>query len=209
MFERNHRMWAVFIALALTLACAPALTPSVSPTLDPASINTVIAETAAAAATQTAFVLPPTLTPTLTPPPTNTPTITPTATATFIFRIFTPTVPTPTPPPTADFACEIVSQFPPNEVIFGPGADFDTRWQVINTGREVWDRNSTDYRYVSGDKLHKHPLYDLSKTISPGGMADIIVDMVAPSAAGTYSTTWRIRVGKTEFCTMKLTIVVK
>jgi Ig-like domain from next to BRCA1 gene len=212
MIQRNYRMFSFFITAALVLACAaPALVPASAPvpTVDPNSINTVIAQTAGAAATQTARMLPPTLTPTVTLLPTNT--ITETPTPTFIFILATPTVPSETPPPQssdAKFACQVTSQTPANNSGITKGADFETRWQVTNIGKDTWDSDNADYRYVSGDKLHKAAIYDLNSSVSPGGKTEIVVAMKAPPDPGTYTTTWKITSGKTAFCTMTLTIIV-
>jgi len=72
----------------------------------------------------------------------------------------------------------------------------------------MWDRNSADYHYSSGDAIHKAPVYDLQKNIQPGNQGEIVVDMKAPSDPGTYATTWKIRIGSNDFCAMNLTIVV-
>lgn len=209
---RNTKIAALLVTTAAILACVPTLATPALPTLDPLSIDTVIAETAGAAATQTALRMPPSLTPSLTPLPTNTPTTTPTSTPTFVFFLFTPTVPSPTPEPSlagGQFACQIDSQKPANNTVYKPGADFDALWQVTNTGTETWDENSADFRYISGDKIHKTAMYDFGKTVKPGGNVTLGVDMKAPGNPGTYSTTWKIRIGSNQFCTMNLTILVR
>ncbi len=213
MIRRNYSKLSILITTALVLACAvPALEPASAPvvsTSDPNSINTSIAQTAGAAATQTARMLPPTLTPTVTVLPTNT--ITETPTPTFIFILSTPTVPSDTPAPEssdAKFACQVDSQTPANNSGMAKGADFDARWQVTNIGKNAWSSENADYRYVSGDKMHKAAIYDLSRSVPPGGKTEIVVDMKAPSDPGTYTTTWKITSGKDRFCTMTLTIVV-
>ncbi len=220
MIRRNYRLFSFLIVTALVLACAPTLAPSAptsAPVFDPNSINTAIVLTSEAAATQTALMMPPTLTPTVTSLPTNTPLPSETPTATFVFVLPTSTVPSPTPTlaPTDSagsgdqYACRVDSQSPPDNKVFAPGSDFDARWQVTNTGTDAWDANSADYRYISGDKIHKTPAYDFNKSVGVGKSTVIIVDMKAPDTAGTYSTTWRISISKIRFCTMKVTIVVK
>ena len=78
-----------------------------------------------------------------------------------------------------------------------------------NIGQKAWDRTQVDYRYTSGDKIHKVAIYDLSANVPKNGTTDIIVDMVAPKNAGTYSTTWNLYVGSKSFCNMTLRIVVQ
>jgi hypothetical protein len=210
MLKRNYRMLAILLIIALLLACAPVAvsTQSVPPTFDPLSLNTIIAQTAGAAATQT-FVLQPTLTPV--PTITKTPTEVPTLTPTFLFVLSTPTVPssTPTMDMSADpYMCRIVSQTPSDNTEFSQGVPFKTQWQVVNTGTSEWDVNSADYRYSSGDQLHKSKAYDFEQTIPSGGTVDLVVTMEAPKEPGTYTTTWKIALGKERFCPMSVTIVV-
>lgn len=211
MFKRSHRMPAILVVVVLLLACAPlaVATPSAPPTFDAFSLNTMIAQTAGAAATQT-FALLPTLTPTVTV--TRTPTEVPTSTPTFLFVLFTPTVPSSTPTleiSTNPYACRIASQSPTDNSVVGKGVDFAVLWRVINVGANAWDSNSVDYHYFSGEKLHKEPVYDLPNSVPTGGQIDIIVNMKAPKQEDTYVTSWSLRVGKQDFCKLKLTIQVK
>ena len=226
MISRNHRIFSCLIVTALILACAvPSFAPASStpvPVFDPNSVNTAIVLTADAAATQTALMIPPTLTPTVTSLPTKTLPPSETPTPTFIFILATSTVPssTPTTAPTtiatqggggsgSKFTCRVDSQSPADNTVFVPGADFDAAWQVTNTGNAKWDANSADYHYTSGDKIHQASIYDFSESVAVGKKTTLIVDMKAPGNSGTYSTTWKISIGKSEFCTMKLTIIVK
>ena len=48
----------------------------------------------------------------------------------------------------------------------------------------------------------------MSKAVPSGEQVDIFVEMWAPVDPGTYTTTWKIKVGKTEFCSMNLKIIV-
>jgi len=208
MLKRNQRALAILLAIALLLACAPLATPIAPPTFDLLSINTIIAQTAGAAATQTFVFLPtPTITPTLTTMPTEIPSSTPT----FIFILATSTVPSSTP--TLDqssepYDCRVLSQSPVDETSFVPGIAFQARWQVRNIGTQTWGVNTADYRFTGGTKFHKTSVYDMSKSVPPGEQVDIFVEMWAPMDPGTYTTTWKIKVGKTEFCPMKLKIIV-
>ncbi len=107
-----------------------------------------------------------------------------------------------------NFACQVNSQTPQNDSGMGRGEDFEARWQVSNIGQKAWDSDNADYRYTSGDKFHKVAIYDLNSSVPPGGNTEIVVAMKAPSDPGTYTTTWKITSGKTQFCTMNLTIIV-
>lgn len=212
--KRARRVWLVLVVVII-YACAPLFAPAanIAPTLSPAELEVVIAQTAAFAATQTALNSSPTPTTTLTPLPTKTPTVTPTDTPTFVFLLSSPTSINPTLAPNRDgsgnYACEIISQNPANKTTFHPRDKFDAVWRVKNVGKAVWDSNNDDYRYSEGDKFHDIAVYDLPKTVAPDDEIDIVVDMTAPKNPGNYTTTWRISAGKTEFCRMTLTIVVK
>jgi hypothetical protein len=214
MLKRNQRLKVFVFIAALLLACAPVLTAAPTPApppivFDPSSLNTVVAQTAAAAATQTFAALP---TSTFTAIPTKTPTEPPTQTPTFIFVIFTPTVPSLTPTleiSSSPFACRLASQNPANNSVLAKDADFAALWRVINVGTNAWDANSVDYHYFDGAKLHKSSIYDLPTSVPTGGQIDIIVNMKAPKNEGAYQTTWALRVGDQDFCKLNLTIEVR
>jgi hypothetical protein len=213
---RKTKLLGWFTVLALIMACAPSLpalvTPSV-PTLDPGAVNTFIAQTVNAASSQTAAAIP-----TLTPSPTITPTRStdtpiPTATSTiiFIFPTFTARVfPTSTSGTSSEnYSCQVTRVSPANGTRFDPRDDFDAVWTVRNNGQKNWDRNSVDYVYDSGDKIHKVSGYDLSENVRTGNSIDLGVDMRAPKNDGTYTTTWTMRAGSNKFCTLTLSIVVR
>jgi hypothetical protein len=215
MVSQRARRLILGLTVIVICACAPLLpAANIAPTLSPAELEIAIAQTAAFAATQTAVNSSPTPTETLTPLPTKTPTETPTETPTFIFLLPSPTSIKPTSGSTTregsgEYACEITSQKPANKTIYGAKDKFDAIWHVKNIGTAVWDANNADYRYSAGDKFHDIAVYDLPKTVAPGDEIDIVVDMTAPKDPGNYTTTWRINTGKTEFCKMTLTIIVK
>jgi hypothetical protein len=197
-------------ACAVPALVAPATSAPI-PAFDPNSVNTAIALTANSAGTQTAVMAPPSDTPTVTPTRTSLPTLP--STPTFIFILATATVPSATP--TLDtsstapqFACRVDSQTPPDKSIFVQGSSFNASWLVTNIGTTTWDSNSSDYRYVKGDKIYLTPIYDFNKSVSQGQQISFNVGMRAPSSPGTYSTRWNISIGRNKFCQMNLTIIV-
>ena len=214
-------IWLVVVGMVL--ACVPSLATPLPP-VEPGAINTFIAQTVNAASSQTAEAMPTsTHTATSTPTPSNTDTPTPTFTSTVIFILSTPTplvIPTFTVVSSGsggggggsssdNYACQVISVSPANGTAFGSRDDFDAVWRVRNIGQKVWERSSVDYRYLSGDKIHKVEIYDLGSNVPRNSTTDVIVDMVAPRNAGTYSTTWTLNVGKKSFCNMSLRIVVQ
>ncbi len=222
MSTRNTKFLFWFVILALIMACVPSFaTPF--PTANPNQVNQFIAQTANAAGTRTAAAVP-SLTPTLTATPTRlTQTPSPTSTSTVIFILASPT---PIVPPTLviiggggssggstssePYACQVVSVTPSNGSTFHSRDSFDAVWRVKNIGKKTWDRNSIDFIYLSGAKLHKIAGYDLSSNVSSGSTVNLGVDMIAPRASGTYTTTWTLSVGSNQtFCNVSLTIVVQ
>jgi Ig-like domain from next to BRCA1 gene len=216
----KHRLFPFVTLILVLIACElPVFYASPAPTPIPGLIGTSVAQTVAAARTQTAlFLPPPTYTPTMTLLPTSTLTETPSPTTTIIFIIPTSThTRTATPFPTSteaefsdeNWACRLISKNPADNQVFTPRADFDARWVVENTGKKSWSRDDIDYIYYSGTKMHKKEAYDLADTVDRGESVTIIVDMIAPKNAGTYSTTWTLRSGQNEFCKLRISIVVK
>lgn len=217
---RKTKLLVWVTALALVMACVPSLAAPSVPTLDPGAVNTFIAQTVNAAATQTAASRPsltpsPTITPTM-----NTQTPSPTPTSTVIFVLSTPTplvIPTFTNVSSGggggisnqNYSCQLTRVSPANGSSFNPRDDFDAVWTVRNNGQKNWDRNTVDYIYSSGSKIHKISGYDLAENVKVGNSIDLGVDMQAPKDSGNYTTTWTMRAGNKTFCTLTLTINVK
>lgn len=228
MSTRNVKFFYLVVTILLVMACVPTFAAPF-PTADPNAVNTFIAQTADAASTRTAAAQPTsTLTPSITPTrPTETPS--PTATATVIFILSTPTqqvIPTFTfissgggsggsgggsgsSITSQNYSCQVVSVSPANGTQFNPRADFDVVWRVRNNGQRNWDRNSVDFIYDSGDRIHKVAGYDLDSNVRSGDSINLGADMEAPQNSGTYTTNWTLRVGDDEFCRMSLTINVR
>ncbi len=205
---------------ATTVAPTMASTSDQKATLD--YLRTEVAQTIIANPTQ----VPPTETQVLetnTPTVTSTPTatITPLPTSTPLPPTLTPTktlvpwtstpVYTSTPVSTATlttFNCTITSVKPTDTV--KKGSDFDANWVVKNTGTETWIHTEVDIKYISGTKMQKagEDLLDMKSDVAHDGSYTVIVDMIAPSTAGTYTATWALQMGSTRVCTMPLTVVV-
>ena len=213
----NHGKKILILATMLIFisACVlPSVGAPVVPTLDPGAVNTFIAQTANAAATQTARSLPTsTPTATFTPTPLNTHTASPTPTNTVIFLLKSPT---PIIPPTlpgsgggsSGYNCEILSQYPGFGTTFSPRTNFDATWTLKNTGSKKWDRNSVDFTFSSGDKIHKVSGYDLEKDVNVGQNITLSVSMQAPKTPANYTTYWTLNDSGTTICKMTVSINV-
>ncbi|MGD8405423.1 MAG: NBR1-Ig-like domain-containing protein [Anaerolineales bacterium] len=237
MSRRTVRRIILWLILGLViLSCGtPVLVappPSASGT---DSVETVVAQTADAAQTQTMRALPPSLTPSLTPAATKTATVTPTPTATILFlfptntslpaSFFEDTVGGGTGDDSSDgdsededgrirtqdlWACRVLSKNPADEMVVIGGTSFKTTWTVQNTGSETWPKKSVDIVYVSGTRLNEgKPYYDIPRAVAPGGTVTISVTMNFPKRQKDYQTRWGLKIGRTEFCTVKFEFTVK
>ena len=105
-------------------------------------------------------------------------------------------------------SCEVT--FTGSKKLLNVGDHFDAVWTVKNTSGEDWKKDEVDYKYVGGTQMYeKNASYDLSETIKNGESGTIIVDMIAPDQAGTYSTQWDIVSGSNTLCNMMVTVTVK
>ena len=147
-------------------AGVPAPTIDVQPTLNfvqTQSAQTVVAgltqaapppATATKAATATPFVITATL-----PAPTVTPNVitatpgAPTATPTKPTSTYVPWTRTPTE---SAWSCTISEVTPKMNTVLSPGADFDGKWVLKNSGTEKWYGSDIDIRYASGVKFQSN-----------------------------------------------------
>ena len=229
MNRRVVRRITIWLILGLViLGCAtPMLATSPPPVSAPGSVDTIIIQTAGAAQTQTVVALPPTNTPTPTSLSTKTITITPTPTATFLFWVPTNTslpegflvdeedeeddsggfIKTPTP---REWACRILYKSPPDDAIIYGGSSLKTVWTVQNTGTKTWPKKGVDIVFVSGARLNAgKPYYDIPAGVGPGGTVAISITMEIPKRKGTYATRWSLKVGRTNFCSVRFVFEVK
>jgi type II secretory pathway pseudopilin PulG len=219
---------SLLMVLAVVTSACGILVPKAQPTVDPAvfqatlnaastqAIQTIVAQiTATAQAQPQEPTQAPTEQPTLV---VFTPTTEPTATASFT-PTNTPPPPTATRPPATatstptatagPFECRIVSQSPALGAKINAGTDFDMVWVLKNTGTKRWELGAVDIKYTSGSKLQKFgDVFDLAKTIEPGGEITITIDMLAPSIAGTYKAVWNLVGESGNICTMNMHIEV-
>ena len=182
-----------------------------APAAAPGIFETIVASTAGAALTRTALFTTPSPTSTWTPLPTRTPSLTPTPTPTFLLSHASQTpADIPVPPSASDGldGCILISQTPSDGSHFAAGESYKVSWKVENTGSQAWDKDSVEFAYSSGAKMHKKQLYDLPADIPVGESATLNVSMAAPNSDGTYETVWSLRRGQNEFCHVNLTIHV-
>jgi len=147
-----------------TPSAAP-FTPT--PTIDPT--QTAAAQTASAMLTQMAAV-----------------TLTPQGTA---INTAIPTIPTG---PSGDRAVFVSDPTIPDGSVIAPGAAFRKTWKLQNGGTTTWTTSYT-LGFISGDQMGTITSVPLTQTVSPGQQVDVSVDMVAPTAVGTYQGYWKMK----------------
>lgn len=167
---------ALLTLILTTLACGPDAAPEATePIEDDVATAVALTRTAHAIAMET-------LAPdTETPGPTATHTTEPTPTDT----------PIPSPTPFCDRA-SFISESIPDGMDFEPDTPFTKSWRLQNAGNCSW---TSEYSLVfdHGDLMSAPTVVPFSGNVAPGQEVDVEVDMVSPSAEGTYTGHWMLR----------------
>lgn len=161
---------ALFVMLSCNMPVAPA-TGAVTPT------GALDVLTAAAKTAQAGQTLPATAQPgpaTLTPPPANT---------------AAPATSTPQPCDQAAFVQDVTV---PDGTRMLPGQAFTKTWRLRNLGTCTWNA-SYALVFTGGDAMGAPAVVNLPGNVPPNSMADLSIEMKAPSAAGTYRGNWKLR----------------
>lgn len=97
----------------------------------------------------------------------------------------TPTL-TPVPCDRAEFIADITV---PAGTVMSPGAQFTKTWRLKNVGSCTW---TTSYRIalLSGEPMGAPSSIRLPVDVAPGQMVDLSLEMIAPSAPGSYRGYW-------------------
>ncbi|OGO12232.1 MAG: hypothetical protein A2Y93_18075 [Chloroflexi bacterium RBG_13_68_17] len=103
----------------------------------------------------------------------------------------------PATPPASPSICTDRASFVSDATIrdfseIAPGAAFVKIWRLENAGTCTWTQ---EYALVffGGERMSAASAVPLSATVGPGMQVDLPVDMLAPSAPGTYQSFWRLR----------------
>jgi hypothetical protein len=80
----------------------------------------------------------------------------------------------------------------PNGATINPGVAFTKTWRLKNIGTCNW---TTSYSLVftGGDQMSGPASISLPKSVIPGQVIDLSVNLLAPAYAGTYRGTWLLR----------------
>lgn len=197
--SKNKFLLGLVAVIVLLSACQPA-----APTQDPGEIAnevaTAVALTVAAQNALTQAAVSPTAEATNTTLPTQTPEVPPTPT------LILPTA-TPLALPTAvssggggggivtqrDYSCDTIHRRPFDNTSFRPGAKFDIKWTIVNTGKKTMVAG-LDLKFNSGTELTSRTRVELPE-LKPDAQFDVDFDAVAPNKEGTYIMTFVVEGG--------------
>ena len=195
--------------LVLT-ACGSSIAPTESVWEQKSSVNpTAVQQTLAAHGTQAITLSPQPETPTnldltgtitatpgaLQPTPfTQTPMLTP------VKATSTPASPdmlTPASPSPTGICDKASAGFPKIDITVDdnttlqPAQTFTKIWRLTNVGTCTWTRQYSA-RFSHGDQMGAAAIVALPNDVPPGESVEIVVDMVAPTLAGTYRGNWKL-----------------
>ena len=106
-----------------------------------------------------------------------------------------PTSVVPTNTPTSNTGCDraqfITDVTIPDGTNFAPNAPFTKTWRLKNTGTCTWTTNYS-LVFVSGDRMGGVQTL-IPLTVVPGQTADVGINLVAPSVAGSYRGYWQLK----------------
>jgi Ig-like domain-containing protein len=124
-------------------------------------------------------IVPPPVTVTGTPP-TSTPTSTP--------GPVTVTV----PPSACDKVQYVADVNIPDGTVLQPGAQFTKTWKLKNVGTCTWKKDTYQLVYFSGEKMGASSAV-FPQDVAVGATVNISINLVAPSAAGSYRSYWMFK----------------
>lgn len=214
-------IWLALVVLTAASLASCNIGKAPEPTPDVNAIYTSAAGTALAQIndqmTQTAQALPPTPTSTATSAPLALPTLQLSAGATLFapagtqlaFPTLAAGLPTATKVPSGAgtgstaFGCSnaaFLGETIPDNTKIAAGKSFQKVWQFQNSGTCTWDEGFS-FVYVSGDRLSGDDIvfHKSADFVKPGGGTSFIVNMVAPTKAGTYKGLWQMKDDKGNF----------
>jgi hypothetical protein len=100
-----------------------------------------------------------------------------------------PASPTPTVVDNASFLTDITI---PDDAVLSANQSFAKTWRLRNTGDSTWGAGY-QLAFTTGNQLGAPGSVPLPRSVAPGETVDIRVNMVAPTAGGTYQGDWRLR----------------
>ena len=166
--SRRTLLVAIVIILITGLAC------SLSTSATPQSVGTAAPQPPAQTLPPVARVSPsPTASPTPVPSPTETP-LSGSGPGGCVLR--------------EEFVADVTI---PDNTVLAPGTAFVKTWRVKNTGTCTWD-NTYQWLFTDGNQFSGPAAIPIS-FVAPGATIEISINLVAPTAPGSYSGRWRLK----------------
>jgi hypothetical protein len=91
------------------------------------------------------------------------------------------------------YACDTIRRRPFDNTSYRPGARFDIKWTIVNTGTKTMVAG-LDLKYNSGEQMTNRTRVELPE-LKPGDQFAVDFDAVAPSKEGTYIMTFLVEGG--------------
>ena len=192
--SKKRFLFGAVALIVLLTACLPA-----QPTQDPDDVAdqvaTSVALTVAAQNAQTQAAVSPTPEATNTTLPTQTaegvPSPTPLATLTALPTATAIALPTSVSggggggtTTRREYSCDTIRRRPLDNTSYRPGAQFDIKWTIVNTGTKTMVAG-LDLKYNSGEQMTGRTRVELPE-LKPGAEFAVDFDAVAPAKEGTY-----------------------
>jgi hypothetical protein len=202
--------------IVLLSACQPAAAPTQNPEDVANQVATSVALTVAAGNVQTQAAVTPTPEATNTTLPTQTeegvvasPTLVETATSlpTATAIVILPTVVSGGGgggTTSREYSCDTIRRRPFDNTSYRPGAPFDIKWTIVNTGTKTMVAG-LDLKYNSGTQMTSRTRVELPE-LKPGAQFAVDFDAVAPTKEGTYIMTFVV---EGQLCYPYVAIIVE
>jgi hypothetical protein len=92
-----------------------------------------------------------------------------------------------------EYSCDTIRRRPLDNTSYRPGAKFDIKWTIINTGTKTMVAG-LDLKYNSGQQMTSRTRVELPE-LKPGAEFAVDFDAVAPAKEGTYIMTFVVEGG--------------
>ncbi len=79
----------------------------------------------------------------------------------------------------------------PDGAVFAPGAAFTKTWRLMNNGTCTWTQ-AYNLVFAGGDAIGAPLSVKLPFGVPPGQMADISVNLIAPTTSGHFKGLWKL-----------------
>lgn len=192
--SKKKILFGAVALIVLLTACQPAQ-PTQNPEDVADQVATSVALTVAAQNAQTQAAVSPTPEATNTTLPTQTaegvPSPTPVATLTALPTATAIALPTSVSggggggtTTRREYSCDTIRRRPLDNTSYRPGAQFDIKWTIVNTGTKTMVAG-LDLKYNSGEQMTGRTRVELPE-LKPGAEFAVDFDAVAPAKEGTY-----------------------